>query len=271
MSAEVKEHVEELTKNWEAENEGHLSEEDHQRILAEAMEGKGGAGDKAAGSTCVLSGDCASGLCDNGICKEGSLLQKSGTLVSINKTAALAAINKSFAEMNLTQCKKAAEFLQASSRVKSRLTTIVSKDDCDQQRQELQEEFANSFIQITQLRDSTAQRIADAHEDCIALADGVKDEAHERLDATIQESTNAINRAQELLNALNPLWLDAKKGLQKVQDHMKELEDSCAKEDDVSEHLQRVRDLIMSLEKCPGRHDYQLQMPASADEESDER
>merc|ERR1719484_266418 len=47
MSAEVKEHVEELTKNWEAENEGHLSEEDHQRILAEAMEGKGGPGDAA--------------------------------------------------------------------------------------------------------------------------------------------------------------------------------------------------------------------------------
>ena len=80
------------------------------------------------------------------------------------------------------------------------------------------------------------------------------------------ESTNAINRAQEILNALNPLLLDAKKGLKKVQDHMKELEDSCAKEDDVSEHLQRVRDLIMSLEKCPGRHDYTLEMPASAAE-----
>jgi chromosome segregation ATPase len=192
------------------------------------------------------------------------MLQKSETLVSINKTAALAALNKSFAEMNLTQCQKAAEFLQASSRVKSRVTSIVSKDDCDRQRQMLQDEFANSFIQITQLRDSTAQRIADAHEDCIALADGVKSEAHERLDSSITESTSSINRAQEILNALNPLLLDAKKGLKKVQDHMKELEDSCAKEDDVSEHLQRVRDLIMSLEKCPGRHDYQLQMPASA-------
>merc|ERR1719379_2953684 len=245
MTDEVKQHVEELTKNWEAQNEGHLSKEDHQRILAEALQGEGGSGDGAAGSTCVLSGDCASGLCDNGICKESSLLQKSDTLVSINKTAALAAINKSFAEMNLTQCKKAAEFLQASSRVKSRLTSIVSKDDCDEQRQQLQEEFANSFIQITQLRDSTAQRIADAHEDCIVLANGVKDESHERLDSSITESTNAINRAQEILNALRPLWIDASKGLKKVQDHMQELEESCAKEDDVSEHLQRVRDLIM--------------------------
>merc|ERR1719174_619741 len=249
---------------WEAENEGHLSEEDHQRILAEALNGKGGSGDGAEGSTCILSRDCASDFCDGGICKEKSLLQKSSTMVSINKTAALAAINKSFSEMNLTQCKKAAEFLQASSRVKSRLTSIESKDDCDRQRQQLQDEFANSFIQITQLRDSTAQQIADAHEDCIALADGVKSEAHERLDSSITESTSSINRAQEIMSALNPLWLDAKKGLKKVQDHMKELEDSCAKEDDVSEHLQRVRDLIMSLEKCPGRHDYQLQMPASA-------
>jgi hypothetical protein len=265
VTDDVKSHVEDLTKKWEAENEGHLSEEDHQRILAEALKGKGGSGDGAAGSTCILSRDCASGVCDGGVCKDKALmLQKSETLVSINKTAALAALNKSFAEMNLTQCKKAAEFLQASSRVKSRVTSIVSKDDCDRQRQMLQDEFANSFIQITQLRDSTAQRIADAHEDCIALADGVKSEAHERLDSSITESTSSINRAQEILNALNPLLLDAKKGLKKVQDHMKELEDSCAKEDDVSEHLQRVRDLIMSLEKCPGRHDYQLQMPASA-------
>jgi hypothetical protein len=269
VTDEVKSHAEELKKNWEAENEGHLSEEDHQRILAEALNGAGGSGDGAVGSTCILAGDCASGFCDGGVCKEAALLQKSDTMVSINKTAALAAINKSFAEMNLTQCKKAAAFLQASSRIKSRLTSIVSKDDCDNQRQQLQDEFANSFIQITQLRDSTAQRIADAHEDCIALADGVKSEAHERLDSSITESTSSINRAQEILNALNPLLLDAKKGLKKVQDHMKELEDSCAKEDDVSEHLQRVRDLIMSLEKCPGRHDYQLQMPASADEEAE--
>jgi hypothetical protein len=269
LTDEVKQHVEEMTKKWEAENEGHLSEEDHQRILAEALKGQGGAGDKAEGATCILSTDCASGLCDGGVCKESSLLQKSDTLVSINKTAALAAINKSFAEMNLTQCKKAVEFLQASSRVKSRLVSVETKDDCDQQRQQLQDEFANSFIQITQLRDSTEQRIADAHEDCVALADGSKDEAHERLDSTIQESTDSINRAQEILNALQPLWLDAKRGLKKVQEHMEELEDSCAKEDDVSEHLQRVRDLIMSLEKCPGRHDYQLQMPASAEEESE--
>merc|ERR1719465_75661 len=98
-----------------------------------------------------------------------------------------------------------------------------------------------------------AQRNQEAHEDCVVMADGVKDENHERLDSFIQESTTAINRAQEILNALNPLLIDAKKGLKKVTDHMKE---SCAKEDDVSEHLQRVRDLIMSLEKCPGRHDY---------------
>jgi len=265
MTDEVKSHVETLKANWEAENEGHLSEADHQRILAEALKGKGGAGDGAVGSTCVLSSDCASGVCDSGVCKGAMMLQKSDTLVAINKTAALAAINKSFAEMNLTQCKKVAEFLQASSRVKSSLTAIVSIDDCDQQRENLQKEFATAFLQITNLRDRTAERIKDAHEDCVVMADGVKDENHERLDSFIQESTTAINRAQEIINALNPLLIDAKKGLKKVQDHMKEMEEQCANEDDVSEHLQRVRDLIMSLEKCPGRHDYQLQMPATAE------
>jgi hypothetical protein len=266
MTDDVKSHVEQLKAQWEAENEGHLSEADHQRILAEALKGKGGAGDGAVGSTCILSSDCASGTCDGGVCKGAAMLQKSDTLVAINKTAAFAAINKSFGEMNLTQCQKAAEFLQASSRVKSRLTAIESIEDCDKQRQMLQDEFANSFIQITNLRDSTAQRIKDAYEDCITMAEGVNAEAHERFDEKISDSTNAINRAQEIINSLNPLLIDAKRGLKKVQDHMKEMEEQCANEDDVSEHLQRVRDLIMSLEKCPGRHDYTLEMPASAAE-----
>merc|ERR1719487_1677271 len=111
MTDDVAQHAEELKKKWEAENEGHLSEEDHQRILAEALKGKGGSGDGAAGSSCILSGDCASGVCDGGVCKESAMLQTSETssstssytsssssssssLVSINKTAALAAINK---------------------------------------------------------------------------------------------------------------------------------------------------------------------------------
>jgi hypothetical protein len=267
MGEDVKEHAKNLKENWEAQNEGHLSEEEHQRILGEAVGKEGGTFQGKAGDTCILNSDCASKSCVDGICKSAAaMLQNSDELVSINKSAALAAINKTFSEMNLTQCQKAAKFLQASTRVKSEVTSIESIDDCDKQRQKLQDEFANAFLQITQLRDSTSQRIAEAHEDCVALADGAKDEAHERLDSTIQDSTNAINRAQELLNALRPLWLDASRGLKKVQDHMAELEDSCAKEDDVSEHLQRVRDLIMSLEKCPGRHDYQLQMPESAED-----
>jgi uncharacterized protein (DUF302 family) len=171
MAKDVKEHVETLKNDWEAENNGDISEEKHQKILQEA---------------------------------------------GVKPAEALAAMNASFAAMNLTQCQKAAAFLQASTRVKSRVTTIMSIDDCDKQRQQLQDEFANAFIQITQLRDSTSQRITEAHEDCIALADGTKDETHERLDSQIQESTNAINRAQELLNALNPLWVDAKKGLKKA-------------------------------------------------------
>jgi hypothetical protein len=282
MTEEIKSHVDTLKENWEAENEGHLSEAEHQQILSEAL-GSNGAGTHAAGANCILSSDCASSQCVGGICcvnnaeanncnqcspgsgfcmERASMLQKADEL---RKSDEMAAINKSIADMNLTQCQKVADFLQASTRVKSRVTKIIGVEDCDQQRQRLQDEFADAFIQITNLRDSTAQRIKDAHEDCVALADGNKDETHERLDSAISESTTAINRAQELLNALQPLWLDAKKGLKKLQDHMKELEEACQKEDDVSEHLQRVRDLIMSLEKCPGRHDYMLQMPEGAE------
>merc|ERR1719409_2002716 len=116
MAKDVKEHVETLKNDWEAENNGDISEEKRQKILQEA---------------------------------------------GVKPAEALAAMNASFAAMNLTQCQKAAAFLQASTRVKSRVTTIMSIDDCDKQRQQLQ--------------DSTSQRITEAHEDCIALADGTKD------------------------------------------------------------------------------------------------
>merc|ERR1719453_510207 len=95
MTDDVKEHVEQLKAKWEAENEGHLSEEDHQKILAEALKGKSGGGDGAVGSTCIISSDCASGVCDGGVCKGALMLQTSDASVRINKTAALAAINKS--------------------------------------------------------------------------------------------------------------------------------------------------------------------------------
>jgi hypothetical protein len=172
---------------------------------------------------------------------------------------------KTVHQWNLTHenCKVLSGMLQASSALKKG-DPAWRELDCDAARETLQEQFTKAFAEITKLRDAKAQQVSDEYNDCVAMAEGIKDEAFERLDGSIADSTTNIMRAREIIHSIDPLLEDAKKALAMVQAHLGELEKSCEEEDDVSEHLQRIRDLILSLEKCPGRHDFTLKMPEGA-------
>jgi len=169
-------------------------------------------------------------------------------------------------QWNLTHenCKTLSSMLQSSTALKT-AEPAWRELDCDAARETLQEQFTKAYEDITKLRDAKAQQVADEYADCVALADGIKDEAFERLDGGIADSTTNIMRAREIIHSIDPLLNDAKKALAMVQAHLGELEKSCSEEDGVSEHLQRIRDLIVSLEKCPGRHDFKLKMPDDAE------
>merc|ERR1719408_1136462 len=57
--------------------------------------------------------------------------------------------------------------------------------------------------------------------------------------------------------------------VEKLRIHLAEMHGECKDTEEVSEHLQRVRDLIKSLEECPGRDDFKLKIPEDTDEENE--
>lgn len=93
-------------------------------------------------------------------------------------------------------------------------------------------------------------------------ANNQDDEASQLLDDSATRSTLLINEALDRVAGINPQLGDAKRSLLKVDTHLKSLKDSCKVEGDVTQHLARLRSLIESLEKCPGRHDFTLTKPA---------
>merc|ERR1712224_805509 len=54
-----------------------------------------------------------------------------------------------------------------------------------------------------------------------------------------------------------------------LQAHVKDtLTPECEEASEVSKYLQDVRDLIISLQNCPGRDDFKLKIPTDEDPES---
>jgi hypothetical protein len=133
--------------------------------------------------------------------------------------------------------------------------------DCNASRAVLQEEYNKAYKELSKLKEQTANDGDEAYNLCVEEAKTALDEASARLNNAIQVATRNMERAEDVNSNLQPLLLDAQRALAKVQTHLEELQGSCVVEDSVSGHLDRVRDLIISLQKCPGRHDFKLTVP----------
>eukprot|EP00746_Dinoflagellata_sp_MGD_P146566 gnl/MRDRNA2_/MRDRNA2_79022_c0_seq3.p1 gnl/MRDRNA2_/MRDRNA2_79022_c0~~gnl/MRDRNA2_/MRDRNA2_79022_c0_seq3.p1 ORF type:complete len:519 (-),score=122.88 gnl/MRDRNA2_/MRDRNA2_79022_c0_seq3:29-1585(-) len=131
---------------------------------------------------------------------------------------------------------------------------------CDEQREELQKVFTETYIEILGLIKDAEDRGED--ETCFESAEAERTSAlvpltsqREQASARIEYSTQALAMLQPILNLL-------KARVDKLEKHITEtLTPECADATKVSETLKAVRDLIISLEKCPGRNDFRLQIP----------
>jgi hypothetical protein len=77
-----------------------------------------------------------------------------------------------------------------------------------------------------------------------------------------EQATERIESSSAALAALEPVVQLVDKRAERLQVHIKEdLTPECEEASEVSKTLQRVRELILSLERCPGRDDFRLQIP----------
>merc|ERR1712182_130827 len=71
----------------------------------------------------------------------------------------------------------------------------------------------------------------------------------------IQSATGAIADGQASLTL-------SKDHVSKLRAHVHETKGQCAESEDATEHLEKLRALIMNLEDCPGGHDFPLTLPS---------
>jgi len=138
--------------------------------------------------------------------------------------------------------------------------TNVKNLTCDEQREELQKAFTEAYITVQNLIKDATERGED--KSCFEAAEAKRTSAlvpltsqREQASARIEYSTQALAMLQPVLNLL-------KGRVEKLQEHINEtLTPECKEAAKVSETLNAVRELIISLEKCPGRNDFRLKIP----------
>lgn len=137
--------------------------------------------------------------------------------------------------------------------------------DCDQQRVKLQEVYESAFFEILQILTNEEVLCEEEKSNCAGHATG-KDQGNQAsYQSLIAEATRNIQTAKDVIATVLPLLDNSKKEFDILTAHIKDLEDNCEVDHDVTEHMERIRGLIKSLEKCPGRNDFTLTLPDVSD------
>lgn len=133
---------------------------------------------------------------------------------------------------------------------------------CNETRTKLQQQFQESYYELSLLYKNSATAAADMLADCKATARTEHEGKITAVNLQIQQGTKLILAAKDVMSALDPLLDDVAQTTNQVTKHIKWLEQNCHVESSVTEHLRKVRDLIDTLSVCPGRNDFKLTVPS---------
>lgn len=141
------------------------------------------------------------------------------------------------------------------------------KISCDTQREELQKAFTKAYLDVRDLVKTAEERSED--ESCFETATSEKAAEMVPLVAQRDQAAGRIQHSSAALAAIEPVLNLLKDRVMKLRKHIKNtLVPECKESAEVSEYLEKVRELIMSLEECPGRNDFALQIPAGEESSS---
>merc|ERR1719387_2078611 len=136
-----------------------------------------------------------------------------------------------------------------------------SKRNCDEQREELQKAFEKAYKEIRILKEDAKERSVDRT--CYTTAETKKTAELVPLVSQRDVAIEKIEVASQAIAALEPVLNLVKSKEEKLRTHISEtLTPECTEAGEASKVLVRVRELIISLEECPGRNDFKLKIPA---------
>jgi hypothetical protein len=155
---------------------------------------------------------------------------------------------------------------QCSTFVNFTLHSVVGKTaaaknlTCDEQRGELQKVYTETYLAVRDLIKDAQERIQD--KSCMDTAEAKRTSEIVPLTSQRETAAGRIEYSTQALAMLEPVLHMLERRVEKLEQHIKlTLTPECQEAAKVSSTIKVIRDLIISLEKCPGRNDFRLQIP----------
>eukprot|EP00746_Dinoflagellata_sp_MGD_P162439 gnl/MRDRNA2_/MRDRNA2_89997_c0_seq1.p1 gnl/MRDRNA2_/MRDRNA2_89997_c0~~gnl/MRDRNA2_/MRDRNA2_89997_c0_seq1.p1 ORF type:complete len:522 (+),score=121.26 gnl/MRDRNA2_/MRDRNA2_89997_c0_seq1:136-1701(+) len=131
---------------------------------------------------------------------------------------------------------------------------------CDEQRADLQKVYTETYIAVRDLIEDAKARELD--ESCMNTAEAKRTSEVVPLTSQRESAAGRIEYSTQALAMLEPVLQMLERRVNSLEKHIKlTLTPECQEAAKVTSTIKVVRDLIISLEKCPGRNGFRLQIP----------
>jgi len=139
--------------------------------------------------------------------------------------------------------------------------------NCNQQRKKLQRIYTKAYLALKDLKKDAKERSED--KTCQETADSKKTALLVPLVSQRDQADARIEYSTEATDALRPVLSEVEIRAEMLEKHIEGfLKPECEEASEVSKYLKNVRDLIISLQKCPGKDDFKLKIPTDEEPES---
>lgn len=146
-------------------------------------------------------------------------------------------------------------------------TGDIRNETCKEQRKELQKLFTETYKAIQNLKKDADNRAKDPM--CNDAAESKKMAELTPLTMQREKTSTKIQEASQAISNLEPVLAMAKNRVKMMEEHINTvLKPECSDVAEVSNMLKSIRDLIESVEKCPGRKNFHLKIPKMPNAES---
>jgi len=171
-------------------------------------------------------------------------------------------VSASLVQMDATQCDSVTKFL--SSLEEKAGVKASTKLDCHEQRENLQTAFTQAFLSIIAEINNTDSTGLENRSICFSEATyryKYEVEGPGKIDDTIEQAARQIHEAQLAIARLEPRLHDVEHAAGRMDRYIGRMNNTCNVDAGVSDDLKRIQNLIKTLQACPGRNDFTIDVP----------
>merc|ERR1719387_1434661 len=144
---------------------------------------------------------------------------------------------------------------------KKRSGRNITESDCKEKRQKLQKDFTKAYEDVRALKQGALKR-SEGDKICLEEANSEKMAKLTPLTKQREKQMSKMQDAAEAMTGLTPVLENLKQETEKLKKKIeKDLVPECKEADEASKMLTEIRNLILSLEACPGGGNFTLTIP----------